>query len=58
MTVAYSDTFAVARGCHCNRLALYLINETENFWRGAKECADGGQGKGIEVGRTWGYSCG
>ena len=23
VTVAYSDTFPVAGGCHCNRLALY-----------------------------------
>ena len=23
VTVVYSDTFPVARGCHCNRLALY-----------------------------------
>ena len=25
MTVAYSDTFPVAGGCHCNRLDLYNI---------------------------------
>ena len=25
VTVAYSDTFPVAGGCHCKRLALYLF---------------------------------
>ena len=25
MTVAYSDTFPVAGGCHCNRLDLYYV---------------------------------
>ena len=31
VTVAYSDTFPVARGCHCNRLDLYhnSINASE-----------------------------
>ena len=25
LTVIYSDTFPIARGCHCNRLDLYLL---------------------------------
>ena len=29
MTVAYSDTFPVAGGCHCNRLSLYNIFRLE-----------------------------
>ena len=27
VTVAYSDTFPVARGCHCNQLGLYHSNQ-------------------------------
>ena len=26
VTVAYSDTFPVSRGCHCNQLNLYSQN--------------------------------
>ena len=29
MTVAYSDTFPAAGGCHCNRLALYSGQDFE-----------------------------
>ena len=30
VTVAYSDTFPVSRGCHCNQLNLYNILSFDN----------------------------
>ena len=36
VTVAYSDTFPVAGGCHCNRLGLYHSRTLDSYYSDSK----------------------